>query len=365
MKIVLLGDIALYGKYSVEGNDSVYDYFKDIANFLSQYDYVIGNLEAPFVDKGKKYGAKSAHIKSDIKNVDLLNFLNINVVNLANNHIYDYGKDGYLTTLNLLDKNNISYFGVEEKEVILSKGSNKVALNGYCGYSSNPLGVYSGKGCGVNELSIEKLEKVLKNNHEQGIFNIFSMHAGQEHVNYPDYNDILMARQLSKICPYVYYGHHPHVIQGAEEYNQSILAYSLGNFCFDDVYIDKSDVPLVKQSKNNKIAFMLEIELEENQVINIKKIPIYIGNESLSLNVNKDYIEKKLNEYSEKLKIDKSTYIKDRSKLIDTYINSRKSIRNFKWYLQRLKFKSVKMIFNAKFNSYKNKKLVLSKLNDN
>ena len=51
MKIALLGDIALFGKYDVSINTNVYEYLEDVARFLSKFDYVIGNLEAPFTKK--------------------------------------------------------------------------------------------------------------------------------------------------------------------------------------------------------------------------------------------------------------------------------------------------------------------------
>lgn len=51
MKIALLGDIALFGKYDVNKNSDVYLYFEEVAKLLGKFDYVIGNLETPFAKK--------------------------------------------------------------------------------------------------------------------------------------------------------------------------------------------------------------------------------------------------------------------------------------------------------------------------
>lgn len=51
MKIALLGDIALFGKYDVNKNPDIYVYFEEIAKLLCKFDYVIGNLETPFTKK--------------------------------------------------------------------------------------------------------------------------------------------------------------------------------------------------------------------------------------------------------------------------------------------------------------------------
>ena len=72
----------------------------------------------------------------------------------------------------------------------------------------------------------------------------------------------------------VLHGHHPHVIQGIEEYNSSLIAYSLGNFCMDDI-ISKSVKGLkVTQEKSNKESFIWSLEIENNIIISHKVIPI-------------------------------------------------------------------------------------------
>jgi len=51
VKIALLRDIALFGKYNVNKNPDVYVYFEEVAKLLGKFDYVIGNLETPFTKK--------------------------------------------------------------------------------------------------------------------------------------------------------------------------------------------------------------------------------------------------------------------------------------------------------------------------
>ena len=65
MKIALLGDIALFGKGSIDKNPKAKEYFQEIADHLATYDYVVGNLETPFSIKKKTCGAKSAYICSN------------------------------------------------------------------------------------------------------------------------------------------------------------------------------------------------------------------------------------------------------------------------------------------------------------
>jgi poly-gamma-glutamate synthesis protein (capsule biosynthesis protein) len=86
-----------------------------------------------------------------------------------------------------------------------------------------------------------------------------------------------MARKLSNVAPFVLYGHHPHVLQGVEEAKDSLFAYSLGNFCFDDVYTNKSSEPLVKMTNNNKESAILSLEYKDSKLIRHEMIPIFDG----------------------------------------------------------------------------------------
>lgn len=60
-------------------------------------------------------------------------------------------------------------------------------------------------------------------------------------------------------------GHHPHVIQGIEEYKHGLIAYSQGNFQFD---------PIVSQSKSNK-SMIFSVQFDKKIVgYNIDPIEI-------------------------------------------------------------------------------------------
>lgn len=359
MKIALLGDIAFYGKYSIR-NPNVYEYFSDVANFLSIFDHVIGNLETPFCDSNyKPNGAKSAHIYAEEINVELLKYLNIDIVNLANNHIFDYGISGYENTKKILDANSIEYFGIENKQVFINEDGAKISLSGYCCYSTNGLGYYNPKTQrGVNVLNGYNVEKILLKNHKNGYFNIASIHAGQEHVNYPNYDHVEIARAFAKNVPYIFYGHHPHVIQGIEEYNGSIIAYSLGNFCFDDVYTPKSNCPVIKQSENNKNSIIFAVEIINQEITNYEIIPIYLDNEKMLISDKK--VCNNIDIYSETIKMEKGQYNNLRKIKLKERTNNSTYRRDLKWYFNRLNFNTIKIIANASRNKKKYKENIIN-----
>lgn len=93
MKIALLGDIALFGKFGISELNSVnaiQAYFKEVSELLSSYDYVIANLETPFIDGQKPYQAKSVYIGSSPSNAAILKYLTISIVNRRVNQYIRY-----------------------------------------------------------------------------------------------------------------------------------------------------------------------------------------------------------------------------------------------------------------------------------
>lgn len=350
IKIALLGDVAFFGKHCVNNNPNVYSYFDSVKQELSKFDYVVANLETPFRSKkAKKSGSKSAHIGADVENIDLLKYLGVNIVNLSNNHIFDYGVDAFDETLRVLEEHNILYFGVHgQPDLIIQKDNTKIYFNGYCCYSTNPMGL--GKN-GINEYNFSEVKRQLELNYSKGINTVFSVHAGQEHVNFPNYDHLFLARELSKFAPYVYYGHHPHVLQGVEVYNNSVLAHSLGNFCFDDVYTELSNEPLIKQTDNNKSSVILGLEYNDNILQNHFTIPIYLGENEMVIGT--EIISEDLKKFTDFLTTKKEDYINFRNGLFTNYVLERKKLRNLKWYLKRLRWKSVMMILNSKSNRKK------------
>ena len=351
MKIALLGDIAFIGKYSSMNDPDISRSFGNIKNYLSQFDYIVGNLETPFSLYKKCYGAKSAFLCAAKEAVKALKFLHIDAVNLANNHIYDYGMEGLEFTRRLLEANGINYFGINGINLRKSIGNNKLAFEGFCCYSTNPQKLQKYGNYGINKYDLGGVKGRLVKNHKDGYLNIVSIHAGIEHVNYPSLDHVKASRLLADTCPYIYYGHHPHVIQGVETYNDSLIAHSLGNFCFDDVYTDTSTTkPLIELTENNRIGMVLELTIDNNQIIAWHEQGIYIGKDGT---IRLTEIGDILKEYNEKLKHCENRfqdYESFRQQIINKRLSERKAQRNIIWVLKRLRPRYIRLVIDMKRN---------------
>lgn len=363
MKLALLGDIALFGSFSGIKNQNLMNNLKEIADYLSSFDYVVGNLETPFSATKRTYGAKSAYIFAEPEDICILQFLHINAVTLANNHMFDFGIEGYELTKQLLKQEGIEWFGSEGKELRIGKDDNIVTFAGFCCYTSNPLNCVKYGDYGINAYNLSKAKDFIETNRKKGYLPILVVHAGMEHVNYPSLDHIRAARILSNAGNYVYYGHHPHVVQGLEEYKGSLIAHSLGNFCFDDIWTDvSSDKPLVELTDNNRIGMILELVIENSKLLSWKEQLIHIKNDGHIRLINKDDDIKDYNIALRNCEDNENSYIIRRRTIIENRMAERKSERNFLWYLKRFRPRYAQILLNARRNSILFKRNVLKYL---
>lgn len=352
MKIAFLGDIALIGQFSLYSNSKLIKIgWGGVERLLSECDYVVGNLETPFSYKRKKYGAKSAFLCTEPENIELLKMLGVNAVTLANNHIFDYGKEGYELTKQLLDEAGIEWFGAEGKELKIEMAGNKFALSGWCCYSTNPQGCVKNGNYGINEFDMEEVVKVLKHNANEGILNIVAVHAGIEHVNYPSLDTVKVAESLSKTGSMIYYGHHPHVAQPVERKGDSLIAYSLGNFCFDNTYAHKRDSePIVKLSESNRESFILKVTIEDNMIKNHETIPIYIGQQGIE--IGKGITQEVLDGWRDKMHtLSDDNYQQMRLAQRNEWVGERKAKRGIRWLLSHLRPRYAQLLVTNHMNA--------------
>lgn len=353
MRIAFLGDMALFGCFDVRLNSNIKANLQEIASYLDSFDLVIGNLESPFSIKKKTWGAKSAYLCSDIANVKILKWLHVDAVNLANNHMFDYGKEGYETTKSQLDEYGIGYFGSEGKSWKYECDDNKILFSGFCCYSTNPLKLSDNQGgYGINKFNIKDISNLMRKAHENGYFNVIAAHVGLEHVNTPSVDHVRASRKLADICPYFYYGHHPHVIQGVEQYKGALIAHSLGNFCFDDTYTDTSgDKPLITLTEQNRTGIIMEVEIDKNEIVDWKEQMIYIEKSGKIVLKNDDGRLQTYNYELQHCEDNVDQYIHSRNQVLAARVADRKAMRNFSWFIKRMRPRFVKLMFDMKRNA--------------
>jgi len=351
MKIAFLGDIALIGKYDLSQNPFAKERLQIIADKLSEFDYVVANLETPLTRKTKTMVCKSMHLKTPPENVELLKFLHVNAVSLSNNHLNDYGRQGLNDTINTLQQNGIEWFGANSKQLIKDIKGEKVCLSGFCCYSTNGTGYLDNTSkYGVNTLTYDNVIKQLETDKKNNVFSIMSFHWGDEHTDYPKYEHICLAELIAKQKDALIVGHHPHIIQGVQKIIHSLVAYSLGNFLFDDMVSINGNFSL-KQNLNNKMSFILEVDIV-NASINSYQ---YYGFRDELDKIELFDINDKLNQISGKLANinDIAAYEAIRKSQINKVILEKFGKHDLKWFSSRLNYYSVGAYISGKLRKKK------------
>lgn len=206
----------LPAKYEQEGAAF---FFEKVKPIFEEDDLTIVNMEGTLTDETARRTDRKFCFKGDKELVNILTEGSVEAANLANNHTEDYGKKSYTDTIEVLEEKGISVFGNEKTSIVDVKGI-KVGL----------LGTYElAKNIECEDEMIENIEK-LKNEGAQLI--IASFHWGIERENIPNETQIALAHSAIDHGADLVLGHHPHVLQGIEEYNGKNIIYSLANFCF-------------------------------------------------------------------------------------------------------------------------------------
>ena len=160
MRIALLGDVALIGMFDCTQTQEVFERVEGVKQLVSDCDYVICNLETPLTNKKNTFICKGAYLRSAPENVEVLKRIGVTHVTLANNHIFDYGKQGAQDTISVLEKNHIGYCGLCDDPLLLTDGKDRVLIDGFCCYSAN--GIYYGdRPLSTQLLSYDSLKRFL------------------------------------------------------------------------------------------------------------------------------------------------------------------------------------------------------------
>lgn len=226
-------------------------FFENVKSVFEEDDLTIVNFEGTLTDSTTREDKQFA-FKADKSYAEILTDGFVEAANLANNHSKDYGEQSYNDTMDALDEAGITNFGYDRVAIKKVKGI-KVGL----------VGTYVlADGLGVKD-SMEKNIQDLKDEGAQVI--IASFHWGEEKAEYPNDVQVELAHAAIDAGADLVLGHHPHVLQGIEQYKGKNIVYSLGNFCFGgNMYPSDMDTVIFQQTFTLKGG-----KLQEDNVTNI------------------------------------------------------------------------------------------------
>lgn len=241
VRLAAVGDIML-GRYIGKVMKAKGDHypFAQVKTMLKDHDIVFGNLESGFATDTSTpfFPGKPYNFAAVPGAAPALREAGFTVLNLANNHILDFGSAELDLTRALLQKEGIAAFGAGSglqaarlPAVVTVRG----VRVGFLGYGvAHSSAVYVGKDrAGIVPIQKEYIREDIQALRKTVDVLIVSYHWGMEYEQHPTDAQRDLAHLTIDWGADLVLGHHPHVMQGIEVYKGRPIAYSLGNFVFD------------------------------------------------------------------------------------------------------------------------------------
>jgi hypothetical protein len=233
-----VGDVIMGNAPSQLPPNNGHGFFDPVSSNLHS-DLQMANLEQPLTnDTGVgKCGAGSAgtscfQFRSPPAYAGVLKEAGFALVNLANNHAYDFGPAGHQNTRAALDAAGVKYTGPPGMITVVTVKGIRVAVLGFAPYPwANDL------------VNIPKAAELVRQAKTQADLVVIQVHMGGEgadHTHVRPGTEIFFGENRGDPIAFshavvdagadIVIGHSPHVLRAMEFYKGKLIAYSLGNF---------------------------------------------------------------------------------------------------------------------------------------
>ena len=244
-----------------------------IKPYMSLADYAAVNLETQIADaKPAERAPKSVTFYSEPETLAALTWAGVDYVSLGNNHTYDYMDSGLHSTLAFLDDSELAYSGagINEKKALKAHSqtikNTEFSMLGYVGWegSANPTQTANHQHGGAAYGSMENILASVSKQVAEDKVTIVQYHGSQEYANNPTGVTEQRLKSALDAGAALAIAHHPHVTQGLELYNNKLIAYSMGNFIFDQNF------------SATQHSLILYVWLDEGKFHRAEIVPLYV-----------------------------------------------------------------------------------------
>lgn len=232
---MFVGDINLGEYYTNFGNGpgtfaKTGDPFSGVEHIFKQADLIGGNLEASICSIGLVPDEpESVVLRAAPDTAKLLQKHNIKVLQVANNHSVQHGRESFKENLTILEKHGLDYVGLRgAKPTIYELDGIKI---GFLAASDVP------DNTDKQQILYQRLDETFFQLVEAAVPTvdhlIVMLHWGLEESTVPLPYQRELAKKLKAAGVRIVVGSHPHLFYEIESDDDFVCAYSLGNFVFD------------------------------------------------------------------------------------------------------------------------------------
>jgi len=243
--------------------------FREIAETSRAADLTYGNLECPISDQGRDLHHLYS-FRADPRALEGLRQAGFRVVSQANNHAYDWGPSALLDGLRRLRAADIRTVGAGQNEleahypVIVDLDGLKLAFLAYANIEPREATAEVDRP-GVAWLDLDQVLADIRFARPLADLLVVCPHWGDEYAARPTREQVKLAQKMIDAGADLIVGSHPHVVQPLEQYHGGWIAYSLGNFVFD------------QKKPATRRGVMLRVTVRDKWIGGVTLIPITIN----------------------------------------------------------------------------------------
>jgi len=245
----------------IKNSNGDYSLLFEKLNILKEVDIAFANLEGPASDQGSD--KKNLYsFRMDPSAIPALKGAGFSILSVANNHVGDWGRDAYADTLSRLKENEILYTGggnnesEAESPTIIEKNGMKIGYLGFSDVGPDWMKATEDQ-AGLLLANNPRFDEIITNASKQVDYLVVSFHFGEEYQKKHNVRQEYLAHKAIDDGAKIVIGSHPHVAQDTEIYKNGFIAYSLGNFIFDQYFSKDTMQGMLVQIKLNKDGSML------------------------------------------------------------------------------------------------------------
>lgn len=236
-----------------KSKNRIYDCISpELMTIMQQADIMCLNNEFTYSTNGEPMKGKAYTFRAHPDRVAVIKEMGVDAVLMANNHVYDYGKQALLDTFTTLENADIDYFGAGKnldeamKPVYYELDGKTIALVAASRaekYKLTPQATEDSPGilrCYDTKLFLEVIREADAN----ADFVIALVHWGTEYSTKLEKVQLTTGKEYLDAGADAIVGSHSHCLQGMEYYDGKPIIYSLGNFWFNSKTLDSMLVQL-------------------------------------------------------------------------------------------------------------------------
>lgn len=233
-------------------------------DLMRSADVFCVNNEFPYSKRGTPTAGKKYTFRSDPAHVSWLQTMGVDMVELANNHAYDYGPDALTDTVETLD-------GIGMIHVGAGRNLNEASAPAYFYVDGMRIAL-------INSSQIERYDNpetkaatdttpgVFRSFDQSGLLQVISaaksqsdfvvvlMHWGTEKTHEADWLQTSRLTDMQQAGADLIVGAHPHVLQGMTYVGDTPVIYSLGNYLFSSFTMDSGILQVTFQPSSKQMT---------------------------------------------------------------------------------------------------------------